>query len=154
MQYQKLAYIAGMSRLIGSVHFIFILACSVDMLAFFSLCSFLPFFVSIMKEISDGKFVVGQCGMTMTGQKSGKAVGPHDIPVEVWKCLGETAVEFLTSKQDFQVRRCLSNEEGFSCRSLRTEVIKQLHRYQVDEPHYKAMVEGNRGEAKKESGYF
>ncbi|KAK3543039.1 hypothetical protein QTP70_008749 [Hemibagrus guttatus] len=29
--------------------------------------------------------------------KSGKAVGPDEIPVEVWKCLGEAAVEFLTS---------------------------------------------------------
>ncbi|KAK3516689.1 hypothetical protein QTP70_022185, partial [Hemibagrus guttatus] len=29
--------------------------------------------------------------------KSGKAVGPDDIPVEVWKCLGEAAVKFLTS---------------------------------------------------------
>ncbi|KAK3550206.1 hypothetical protein QTP86_021237 [Hemibagrus guttatus] len=29
--------------------------------------------------------------------KSGKAVGPDDIPVEVWKCLGEPAVEFLAS---------------------------------------------------------
>ncbi|KAK3543539.1 hypothetical protein QTP70_023870, partial [Hemibagrus guttatus] len=29
--------------------------------------------------------------------KSGKAVGPDNIPVEVWKCLGEAAVEFLTS---------------------------------------------------------
>ncbi|KAK3532252.1 hypothetical protein QTP86_011841 [Hemibagrus guttatus] len=29
--------------------------------------------------------------------KSGKAVGPDDIPVEVWECLGEAAVEFLTS---------------------------------------------------------
>ncbi|KAK3538868.1 hypothetical protein QTP86_018772 [Hemibagrus guttatus] len=29
--------------------------------------------------------------------KSGKAVGPDDIPVEAWKCLGEAAVEFLTS---------------------------------------------------------
>ena len=28
--------------------------------------------------------------------KSGKALGPDDIPVEVWKCLGEAAVEFLT----------------------------------------------------------
>ncbi|KAK3518224.1 hypothetical protein QTP70_033929, partial [Hemibagrus guttatus] len=28
--------------------------------------------------------------------KSGKAVGPDDIPVEVWKCLGEAGVEFLT----------------------------------------------------------
>ncbi|KAK3531083.1 hypothetical protein QTP70_010367 [Hemibagrus guttatus] len=27
--------------------------------------------------------------------KSGKAVGPDDIPVEVWKCLGEAAVEFF-----------------------------------------------------------
>ncbi|KAK3511359.1 hypothetical protein QTP70_005292 [Hemibagrus guttatus] len=27
--------------------------------------------------------------------KSGKAVGPDDIPVEVWKCLGKAAVEFL-----------------------------------------------------------
>ncbi|KAK3551724.1 hypothetical protein QTP70_023244 [Hemibagrus guttatus] len=29
--------------------------------------------------------------------KSGKAVAPDDIPVEVWKCLGEAAVEFLAS---------------------------------------------------------
>ncbi|KAK3552523.1 hypothetical protein QTP86_013248 [Hemibagrus guttatus] len=29
--------------------------------------------------------------------KSGKAVGPDDIPVEVWKCLGAAAVEFLAS---------------------------------------------------------
>ena len=28
--------------------------------------------------------------------KRGKALGPDDIPVEVWKCLGEVAVEFLT----------------------------------------------------------
>ncbi|KAK3556402.1 hypothetical protein QTP70_007982 [Hemibagrus guttatus] len=29
--------------------------------------------------------------------KSGKVVGPDDIPVEVWKCLGEAAVEFLAN---------------------------------------------------------
>ncbi|KAK3561822.1 hypothetical protein QTP86_017071 [Hemibagrus guttatus] len=29
--------------------------------------------------------------------KNGKAVGPDDIPVEVWKCLGEAAVEFLAN---------------------------------------------------------
>jgi exonuclease III len=28
--------------------------------------------------------------------KSGKALGPDDIPVEVWKCLGEVAIEYLT----------------------------------------------------------
>ncbi|KAK3510026.1 hypothetical protein QTP70_026005 [Hemibagrus guttatus] len=29
--------------------------------------------------------------------KNGKAVGSDDIPVEVWKCLGEAAVKYLTS---------------------------------------------------------
>ncbi|KAK3561841.1 hypothetical protein QTP86_017054 [Hemibagrus guttatus] len=42
--------------------------------------------------------------------KSGKAVGPDDIPVDVWKCLGEAAVEFLTSLFN-RVRGCLRNGE-------------------------------------------
>ena len=32
----------------------------------------------------------------MKRMKNGKAVGPDDIPVEVWKCLGESALKFLT----------------------------------------------------------
>ena len=32
----------------------------------------------------------------MKRMKNGKAVGPDGIPVEVWKCLGEIALEFLT----------------------------------------------------------
>ena len=28
--------------------------------------------------------------------KNGKALGPDDIPMEAWKCLGEVAVHFLT----------------------------------------------------------
>ncbi|KAJ8347031.1 hypothetical protein SKAU_G00284320 [Synaphobranchus kaupii] len=32
----------------------------------------------------------------MKRMKSGKAVGPDDIPVETWRCLGEMAVAFLT----------------------------------------------------------
>ena len=32
----------------------------------------------------------------MQMMKNGKAVGPDDIPVEVWKCLGESALKFLT----------------------------------------------------------
>ena len=28
--------------------------------------------------------------------KTGKAVGPDDIPVETWRCLGELAIDFLT----------------------------------------------------------
>ena len=31
-----------------------------------------------------------------TRMKNGKAVGPDDIPVEVSKCLGESALELLT----------------------------------------------------------
>ena len=32
----------------------------------------------------------------MQRMKNGKAVGPDDIRVEVWKCLGESALKFLT----------------------------------------------------------
>ena len=32
----------------------------------------------------------------MKRMKNGKAVGPDDIPVEVWKSIGEIALEFLT----------------------------------------------------------
>ena len=32
----------------------------------------------------------------MQRMNNGKAVGPDDIPVEVWKCLGESALKFLT----------------------------------------------------------
>ncbi|KAK3507758.1 hypothetical protein QTP70_035282 [Hemibagrus guttatus] len=41
--------------------------------------------------------------------KSGKAVGPDDIRVEVWKCLGEAAVEFLNSlfNRDLESERML-----------------------------------------------
>ncbi|KAK3545134.1 hypothetical protein QTP70_001419 [Hemibagrus guttatus] len=38
-----------------------------------------------------------EVGKALKRMKSGKAVGPDDIPVEVWKCLGEAAVEFLAS---------------------------------------------------------
>ena len=32
----------------------------------------------------------------MKRMKNGKAIGPDDIPVEVWTFLGEIALEFLT----------------------------------------------------------
>ena len=28
--------------------------------------------------------------------KGGKAVGPDDIPIEVWKCLGDEGISWLT----------------------------------------------------------
>ncbi|GLD48595.1 uncharacterized protein AKAME5_000254900 [Lates japonicus] len=42
------------------------------------------------------KISKGEVRRALKRMKSGKAVDPDDIPVEVWKCLGEVAVEFLT----------------------------------------------------------
>ncbi|KAK3530027.1 hypothetical protein QTP86_009918 [Hemibagrus guttatus] len=49
------------------------------------------------KEQKVDKIRKDEVRKTLKRMKSGKAVGPDDIPVEVWKCLGEAAVEFLTS---------------------------------------------------------
>ena len=46
----------------------------------------------------------------MKRMKNGKAVGPDDIPVEVWKCLGEIALEFLTKR--WKVRGCRRSGEA------------------------------------------
>ena len=42
------------------------------------------------------KIIKEEVRENMKRMKNGKAVGPDDIPVEVWKCLGEIALEFLT----------------------------------------------------------
>ena len=33
---------------------------------------------------------------TLRRMKKGKAVGPDELPVEVWKCMGKIGIEFLT----------------------------------------------------------
>ena len=33
---------------------------------------------------------------TLRKMKKGKAVGPDELPVEVWKCMGEMGIEFLS----------------------------------------------------------
>ena len=33
---------------------------------------------------------------TLRRMKKGKAVGPDELPVEVWKCMGKMGIEFLT----------------------------------------------------------
>ncbi|KAK3532331.1 hypothetical protein QTP86_016043, partial [Hemibagrus guttatus] len=43
--------------------------------------------------------------------KSGKAVGPDNIPVDVWKCLGEAAVEFLTKGVADDIVICSESRE-------------------------------------------
>ncbi|KAK3514197.1 hypothetical protein QTP70_009438 [Hemibagrus guttatus] len=62
--------------------------------------------------------------------KSGKAVGPDDIPVEVWKCLGEAAVEFLASL----FNRVLESEK--MPEEWRRSVLVPI---EVDEPYNEAM---------------
>ena len=41
----------------------------------------------------------------MNRMKTGKPVGPDDIPVEAWKCLGELAIDFLTRLFNKNLRR-------------------------------------------------
>ncbi|KAK3526898.1 hypothetical protein QTP86_003591 [Hemibagrus guttatus] len=65
--------------------------------------------------------------------KSGKAVGPDDIPVEVWKCLGEAAVEFLT---------------GLFSRVLESEKMPEEWRRSVLVPIFK-----NKGDVQSCSNY-
>ena len=49
---------------------------------------------AVDKEVHE--ITKGEVRVAMRRMKSGKAVGPDNIPVEAWKCLGEVAVDFLT----------------------------------------------------------
>ena len=37
-----------------------------------------------------------EVGENMKRMKNGKAVGPEDLPADVWKCLGDSVQELLT----------------------------------------------------------
>ncbi|KAK3556306.1 hypothetical protein QTP70_007130 [Hemibagrus guttatus] len=67
--------------------------------------------------------------------KSGKAVGPGDIPVEVWKCLGEAAVEFLTSL----FNRVLENLEKAYDRVPREELWYCMRKSGVEEKYVRVV---------------
>ncbi|KAK3569040.1 hypothetical protein QTP86_021557 [Hemibagrus guttatus] len=67
--------------------------------------------------------------------KSGKAVGPDDIPVEVWKCLGEAAVEFLASL----FNRVLENLEKAYDRVPREELWYCMRRSGVAEKYVRVV---------------
>ncbi|KAK3552217.1 hypothetical protein QTP86_005984 [Hemibagrus guttatus] len=67
--------------------------------------------------------------------KSGKAVGPDDIPVEVWKCLGEAAVEFLTSL----FNRVLENLEKAYDRVAREELWYCMRKSGVAEKYVRVV---------------
>ncbi|KAK3572295.1 hypothetical protein QTP86_030253, partial [Hemibagrus guttatus] len=67
--------------------------------------------------------------------KSGKAVGPDDIPVEVWKCLGEAVVEFLTSL----FNRVLENLEKAYDRVPREELWYWMRKSGVAEKYVRVV---------------
>ncbi|KAK3557743.1 hypothetical protein QTP86_000303 [Hemibagrus guttatus] len=67
--------------------------------------------------------------------KSGKAVAPDDIPVEVWKCLGEAAVEFLTSL----FNRVLENLEKAYGRVSREELWYCMRKSGVAEKYVRVV---------------
>ncbi|KAK3548232.1 hypothetical protein QTP70_005139 [Hemibagrus guttatus] len=67
--------------------------------------------------------------------KSGKAVGPDDIPVEVWKCLGEAAVEFLASL----FKRVLENLEKAYDRVPREELWYCMRKSGVAEKYVRVV---------------
>ncbi|KAK3528549.1 hypothetical protein QTP70_002793 [Hemibagrus guttatus] len=67
--------------------------------------------------------------------KSGKAVGPDDIPVEVWKCLGEAAVEFLTRLSN----RVLENLEKAYDRVPREELWYCMRKSGVAEKYVRVV---------------
>ncbi|KAK3521164.1 hypothetical protein QTP70_000512 [Hemibagrus guttatus] len=67
--------------------------------------------------------------------KSGKAVGPDDIPVEVWKCLGEAAVEFLASL----FNRVLENLEKAYDRVSREELWYCMRKSGVAEKYVRVV---------------
>ncbi|KAK3535973.1 hypothetical protein QTP70_022853 [Hemibagrus guttatus] len=69
--------------------------------------------------------------------KSGKAVGPDDIPVEVWKCLGEAAVEFLANL----FNRVLENLEKAYDRVPREELWYCMRKSGVAEKYVRVVQE-------------
>ena len=69
----------------------------------------------------------------MQRMKNEKAVGPDDIPVEVWKCLGESALKFLTKMYN---------------RTMESEIMPEEWRYSVLIPIFK-----NKGDVQNCSNY-
>ncbi|KAK3524762.1 hypothetical protein QTP86_002705 [Hemibagrus guttatus] len=76
-----------------------------------------------------------EVGKVLKRMKSGKAVGPDDIPVEVWKCLGEAAVEFLTSL----FNRVLENLEKVYDRVPREELWYCMRKSGVAEKYVRVV---------------
>ena len=53
--------------------------------------------------------------------KKGKAVGPDELPIEVWKCMGEMGIKFLTRLFN---RLLVSEQMPEECRSMLIPIYK------------------------------
>jgi hypothetical protein len=58
--------------------------------------------------------------------KAGKAIGPYDIPIEVWRCLGDIAIVWLTKLSFFGPIRCLMGGVRRIQESEVKEVLKKM----------------------------
>ena len=75
--------------------------------------------------------------------KKGKVVGPDELPVEVWKCMGEMGIEFLTRLfNKLLVGERIPEEWRRSvlipiCKKQKGHtVLWKLQRNKVDEPYH------------------
>ena len=84
--------------------------------------------------------------------KKGKAVGPDELPVEVWKCMGEMGIKFLTRlfNRLLMSDGCQKNGEGVCLsQTIKTKgwklqrggntVLWKLQRNKANEPHNEGM---------------
>ena len=58
--------------------------------------------------------------------KKGKAVGPDELPIEVWKCMGKMAIKFLTRLFNRLIMGERMPEEW------RRSVLIQIYKYKGD----------------------
>ena len=73
---------------------------------------------------------------------NGKAEGPDQIPVEVWKCLGEEGLEWLTELFNVIFRTAKMPKEWRVSTVIPLYKNKgDIQEYQVAQPHYEAMRE-------------
>ena len=78
--------------------------------------------------------------------KKGKAVGPDELPIEVWKCMGEIGIKFLTRLFNrLLVDKWMPEEWRRSVlisiykKQRGHTVLWKLHRNKANEPHNENM---------------
>ena len=87
--------------------------------------------------------------------KKGKAVGPDELPVEVWKCMGEMGIEFLTKLFNRLLMGERMPEEWRKSvlipinKNKGRTVLWKLQRNKANEPHNEGMGKNYRNQVKR-----